>query len=228
MISSDVEDLRNIHEEMEDSEETSWLDYDGSDLEKLEKEGFKHAGYLSYLISPLAERNWFSDHYINCTAVVGMGRDAATGKELSFLSHQDPNFFINSGPENAARFAADMASSLEELRSRAQEGSVEVLLMGGDFSTQAVKTPDDKTATCRTQYIASIKVLREVVQKTLGFDPKVLAGPNNSKGETIVTVQTQGRKVWVERGKQDAIFDQPYQANQLEEMESKWLDHADK
>jgi len=66
------------------------------------------------------------------------------------------------------------------------------------------------------------------VQETLGFDPKVLTGPNNSMSETIVTVQTQERKVWVERDEQDAVFNQPYQASALEEMEKKWMEHVDK
>ena len=118
-------------------EATYWVDFEGGDLEALEAEGFKHDGPESYLISPVDTRNWLSDHYFSCTGVVGIGRDAGTGKEISFLSHQDPNYFIDGGYEKPEKFAQALKNTLLELKVKSQENTVEVLLLGGNFNPSA-------------------------------------------------------------------------------------------
>ena len=214
------EELESVQEEMERDEGViHWVDLDGGDLDALKESGFKQAGEESYLISPISERDWFSDHYFNCTAVVAIGKDVNTGKEISFLTHQDPNYFIDGGSDKTEMFSRELSDSLKELKARSQEDTVEVLLLGGNFNTTAVNKDYQ-----HHQYKQSIERLRRVVQESLGFDPKVLAGPNNRVGsETVVVVETQKRKVWVERSKQPLEFDQPYQANMLDEAEKKWL-----
>ncbi|MCX6717290.1 MAG: hypothetical protein NTU76_01265 [Candidatus Taylorbacteria bacterium] len=80
----------------EDLPDTLWIDFDyGEDKEK----GIKSAGPETYVISPITEQNLFSDKYMNCTGTVGIGRDKISGKEISFISHQDPDYFINKGQE---------------------------------------------------------------------------------------------------------------------------------
>jgi hypothetical protein len=96
-VAQENNELEDIREEMEEDGLTHWVDFEGGDLEKLEKEGFKHAGLNSYLISPISDRDWFSDHYFDCTGVVAIGRDIETNKEISFLTHQDPGYFIDGG-----------------------------------------------------------------------------------------------------------------------------------
>ncbi len=218
-IAKGNEDLESVREQMDEDEDTiHWVDFIGGDLEILEQNGFKHDGVDSYLISPIDERDWFSDQYANCTAVVGIGRDAVTGKEISFLSHQDPNYFVDGGEEKAGKFAKDLAETIQELKTRSQEDTVEVSLSGGNFNP-AARHIDYR----HEQYGKSIVKLRQVIQESLGYDPKVLAGPNHGVGsETVVVVKTQQRKVWIERDKQPQAFDEPYQANELEKMEKKW------
>lgn len=201
-------------------ENGTWVDFDGGDLDGLEAQGFKHAGAYSYLISPIDEKEWHSDHYMSCTAVVGIGRDKITGKEVSFLSHQDPNYFVDGTPDEVQTFSQAMSASLKELQDRSAQDTVEVLILGGNFNPGTLSNDAYKS----TQYKQSIQRLGEIVQKTLGFDPKVLSGPNSIIGsETQVTIETQERKVWVERPNQPTEFDQPYQASTIDDVERTWL-----
>jgi hypothetical protein len=209
--------LESIQKRMEEEGASTWVDYDGGDFSALEKEGFKHAGQGSYLISPIGEKSWFSDNYIDCTAVVGIGRDATTGKEISFLSHQDPNYFIDGSEEDARRFSQVMTDSLRELVERSEPGTVEVSLLGGIYDPND-KSPDYKHG----RYTKSIAKLRQIVHDSLGFDPTVLVGPSNI-GSTDIIVETQKRNVWVQRDKQPKAFNDPYQANDLEKTEHKWI-----
>ncbi|MFA6447430.1 MAG: hypothetical protein WCW31_04230 [Patescibacteria group bacterium] len=215
----ELEDIREqMSEESEDEGVIHWVDYEGGDIRKLKEDGFKLAGMHTFLISPIDERDWFSDRYSNCTGVVGIGRDAQTGKEISFLSHQDPNYFVDGGEEKAKIFAGELSGSLKELRERSQEGTVEVLLLGGNYHPT---TPPRGYK--HEQYKKSIERLRRIVQEALGFDPKVLVGPNNTGSDTTITVETQKRKVWIERSKQSEAFNEPYQANEFDEAEKTWL-----
>lgn len=203
-------ELETIREHIEDGQEAGtihWVDFDGGDLDELEANGFKQAGGNSYLISPISERDWFSDHYMSCTAVVAMGRDPKTGKELSFLTHQDPNFFVDGGDEEADQFAQALSESLKELKKLSEKDTVEVVLLGGNFDN---KGKDVKDYYIHHQYEESIARLRQIVQETLGFDPVILAGPNTNVGsETVITVETQKRKVWVEQSKKTDDYKQP-------------------
>jgi hypothetical protein len=214
------EELDSILERLEEDEEViSWVDLNGGDLDELQANGFKHAGLDSYLISPISERDWMSDHYFNCTAVVAIGRDIDTDQEISFLSHQDPNYFVDGNRDKTEKFSQELRDSLKALKARSQADTVEVLLLGGNFSTTAT----DENYQPR-HYRKSIKILGKIVQESLGFDPKVLAGPNNRIGsETVVVVETQKRKVWIDRSKQPPAFDESYQANMLDEVEKKWV-----
>jgi len=212
-------ELEALRERMDEDGETHWVDFEGGDLEALEAEGFKDAGVESYLISPIGERSWFSDRYMSCTGVIAIGRDATTGKELSFLSHQDPNYFVEGDKDKRETFSRALDDSLKELGTRAEKDSIEVLLVGGNFNPAA--SVRDYT---HDQYKKSIQKLRQIIQQSMGFDPKVLTGPNYSVGsETVVVVETQKRKVWIDRDKQPSEFDQPYQANDVDEVEKKWL-----
>ena len=214
-------DLNKGNEKLEDIQEDNeigCIDFDGGDFESLEESGFKHAGPESYIISPISENNWYSEHYFDCTAVVAIGRDADTGKEISFMSHQDPSYFVDGGEDKEKDFSRKLSDSLKELQGRSQKDTVEVLLLGGNFNP-TYSGKDYK----HQHYKQSIEKLRRIVQDEMGFDPKVLAGPNNDVGsETIITVETQKRKVWIERSKQPSEFDESFQANELDDKIEEW------
>jgi hypothetical protein len=213
-------ELEALQKNMDEDGETHWVDFDGGDLEALEAEGFKDAGPESYLISPIGEINWFSDHYMSCTGVVAIGRDATTGKEISFLSHQDPNYFVDGEKGELETFSRALGDSLKEMEARSEKGSIEVLLVGGNFNPNAAGGGDYK----HDQYKKSIQALDRIIQVLMGVSPKVFTGPNNRVGsETVVVVETQKRKIWVDRDKQPSEFNQSYLASDIDEAEKEWL-----
>lgn len=224
-INSQLEKYGTGNEEYEDlleqvEEGVNNVDLENGDLEKLKENGFKTSGYGSYLISPIGEGLWHSDRYFNCTAVVAIGRDKENGKEISFLSHQDPNYFIDGSSDKVEKFSQELKDSLEELKSKTEENTVEVIFLGGNYDNNYQGDDQYKNE----HYKQSIEKLRGIVHDSLGFDPKVLTGPNNNIGsETVVIVETDKRKVWVERTNQPSEFDQSYMANSLDEKEAKWV-----
>jgi hypothetical protein len=216
---TDNEEYGDLMEQVMD--DINNVDLENGDLDALKENGFKTSGFGSYLISPIGEGIWHSDRYFNCTAVVAIGRDANTGKEISLLSHQDPRYFADGGAEKSGIFSRELSESLKELKARSQNDTIEVLLLGGNYNINA-KEEDEGYQ--HRHYKQSIEKLRQIVQETLEFDPKVLAGPNNNVGsEMVIIVETQKRKVWIERTNQPSEFDQPYMANALNEEENKWL-----
>lgn len=212
-----IQDIMN--EDQLEGKEINLVDYEEGDLDKLAAAGFKHGGEHTYLISPIGEQNWKTDKLFSCVAVIGIGRDATTGKEVSFLSHQHPDRLVNEDNEKVETFSRELSASLKELRERSQPETIEVLLVGGNFNKKS--TRNDYT---HDHYRQSIKGLEKIVNDTMGFEPKVLAGPNNHVGsDTNITIETQKRRVWIERDKQPPLFDQSFQANMIDEMEKEWL-----
>jgi hypothetical protein len=226
-ISSQLENYGTENEEYGDlldqvEDNINNVDLGNGDPEALKKNGFKNSGFGSYLISPIGEGIWHSDHYMNCTAVVAIGRDANTGKEISFLSHQDPRYFADGGAEKAGIFSRELSESLKELKARSQNDTVEALLLGGNYNINA---KEEERGYLHRHYKQSIEKLRQIIHDSLGFDPKVLTGPNNNVGsETVIIIETQRRKVWIERTNQPPEFDRPYMANTFNEEEKKWLE----
>lgn len=224
-ISLQLEDYGTENEELEHlrgqiEDDVNNVDLENGNLGALEKNGFRHSGAGSYLISPIGEGIWHSDRYFNCTGVVAIGRDKNTDREISFLSHQDPRYFIDGGTNKIEKFSQELRNSLEELKARSQKDTIEVLLLGGNYNTTAAETEGGYQ---HRHYKQSIEKLRQIVQETLEFDPKVLTGPNNNVGsETAVLVETQKRKVWIERSKQPPEFNHSFQANMLDETEKIW------
>ena len=167
-------------------EDSLWVDYDfGDDPEK----GIISGGPESYVISPVTSENLFSDKYLNCLGTIGIGRDAITGKEIAFISHQDPEFFLNRGPEQTKKFETDFKNIINDLVAQSQEGTIEIILFGGN------DTPDDPAAKKSVDYTKSIELLKGFVQETLGFRPTVIQGPNRRGGAIDATVFTAERKI---------------------------------
>ncbi len=53
-----------------------------------------HGGEDTYAFSVIDERDKFSESLCDCTGLVVAGMDKPTGKNISFLSHQDPKQFL--------------------------------------------------------------------------------------------------------------------------------------
>lgn len=68
------------------------------------------------VISHTNSRNKYSNKYYNCTGLVVIGRDRETGENISFLTHQDPLYFLVT--EQKEKFIVAISDILLELKER--------------------------------------------------------------------------------------------------------------
>lgn len=169
-------------------EDPLWVDFDFGENSEM---GVKSSGQQTYVISPVSEQNLFSDKYINCTGTVGFGRDKTTGKEIAFISHQDPEYFLNKGDEETQIFTTDLEATLRDLLSRSVDGTVEVILFGGNDEKDAPKSKKS------IDYEKSIKMLSKVVEGCIGRVPVVVRDANHMPGAVDATIITQERKIFI-------------------------------
>ena len=173
----------------DDLPDSLWVDFSyGDDDEKRIRGGME-----TYVISPVTEQNLFSDKYLNCTGAIGIGRDKVSGKEIAFISHQDPEFILHKGKAERDAFIEDMKDILDDLRNRSEEGTIEVVLCGGNID------PADPASKKSVDYAQSIELLSTIIRDDLGFNPTVLQGPNSGAGAVDIRVLTQERKIHIGR-----------------------------
>jgi hypothetical protein len=153
------------------------------DPQDLAKSKFKNGGFNTYAISPLDQLDKFSTGYIDCTGVVASGRDKETGEYISFLSHQSPAYFLDKDKFSTEKFKRDLKESLDELRKRSEEGTVDVAIVGGNHSN----------------YKKSVDLLANEVKNVFGFEPVDIAGPNHFGGGDKVFYDNKNRRLYIIR-----------------------------
>ena len=114
-----------------------------------------------------------------------------SGKNIAFISHQDPEFIVNKSREETDIFKTDLKATLKELLARSETGTVEVVIFGGNDD------PSDYASKKSTDYRRSVELLNEIIRDGLGHDPAVLVGPNHGGGSRDVTVITKNRKIYI-------------------------------
>jgi hypothetical protein len=162
--------------------------------EKLEKRGQKNAGNNTYVISTISNRDKFSRNFYNCTGLVVVGVDKKTGKEISFISHQEPGVILNMGGVGYL-FKADLSDSLIEMRDRCVSGSVDISIVGGQF----IDTNEYRGYRGKDIYEGIIELLTEEVLEVFKFSPHVAVGPKIIAGRDDVYFDTKERRLYVIR-----------------------------
>lgn len=178
---------------------------------KLNEKGFKNAGFETYVISRLNSKNKFSQDYNDCTGVVVAGKDKLNNKNISFLTHQNPQDFLN---KHSDKFIADLGEMLDEIKERSQEKTIDVVIVGGNHVEHKIHD------NLKENYIKSIKLLDKIIFKKLGFHPNVIVGPKITGGEENIVYDNEDRKLYIGRG---SLKDTPatinYNAADLAESE---------
>jgi len=174
-------------DEDEDETDPLWVDFDNVENE----EEIKTAGPNTYVISPVIEGNLFSDKYINCTGIIGIGRDKGSNSEIAFISHQDPEYFIHKKQEKET-FSDDLKTIMLELLSKSKDGTVKFVLFGGNHDQ------NDPKSKRTLDYNKSKDFLIRIIQETTGITPTVISGPKDGEGDISVTLSTQERKIYIE------------------------------
>lgn len=145
------------------------IDFD-ENADILTRKKFLNNGDDTYIISVIDGKNKYSKKFLDCTGFVVTGIDRLTGKNISFLSHQNPSSFL---ADKKSYFINDLHLQLEEIKKRCLPGSIDAVIIGGNSSTVHHPLGPDFS----TVYLQSIKLLSQETQKVLGFDPVDINGP---------------------------------------------------
>jgi hypothetical protein len=150
-----------------------FIDIDSS-KDKLAQDKFLNAGEKTYVISEINDADKFSKKFHRCTGLIVSGIDKTTGKNISFVSHQDPFKFLLDDKE---KFKNDLKEKIKEIKEKCREGTIDAVIVGGIFYTD---TELDNFQVMET-YKTSIDLLGKETSGSLGFEPIVINGPKTSR-----------------------------------------------
>lgn len=94
-------------------------------VEELDSLGIENNGEQTYVISGISEKPKRSTSFYNCTGVIAVGRDKEAGKNISFVTHQEPSKFLS---EFKDEFNDSFTSKLNELKTYQNKEPLMLLL----------------------------------------------------------------------------------------------------
>lgn len=107
--------------------EGEYVDYYG-DPHTLRENNMLNAGYQTYTVSDINEKDKYSKGYFNCTGIVAIGISKETNREISLLSHQDPWEFLGT---SEADFDEDISMVLKKIKHSCVDGTIDIVAFGG-------------------------------------------------------------------------------------------------
>jgi hypothetical protein len=190
---------REVHSDLIkklDADPVQW----GAKTEVLNEREQKNAGSGSYVISKVDEENKYSEAYGPCTGIAVVGTEKVGGKNISLLTHQAPHSIDED-------FIKALTEELAQLKSLSKLGTIDVLMYGGTVVTH--KTIFGRTKTEDAYYNQIIEKLNTAIKDALGVEPRIFGA--NTTGFTNVVLDTENRRLHMERAEGDAFgdFDKP-------------------
>lgn len=200
------------------------------DSEDISRNKMFNSGKLTYVISQCNNKDKYSHEYLNCTGVVVVGIDKKTGKNISLLSHQNPEAFLKNETIKA-NFIKDLNEDLDTLISNCIPGTIDAVILGGN--EEEISDPafdenfrfgiDDVEVLMREKYDTykdSIKRLSFLLSKKLNFTPTVISGPNDNfktKDHSLsIYFDNQNRRLYQVRPTQSSENNESFEATQVE------------
>lgn len=196
----------------ENSNSNRNVDYYGQP-DELKRQRFKNAGYHSYVISSIDSSNKFSGSFKNCTGFIATGSDKETGKEISFLSHQDPEYFLKNIP-SFEKFVDDFKKQLLELKERCANGTIDAVIVGGNYFNERPEFRDN--------YLTSIGLISKEVRTILGFEPVVMTGPKTVSGKDDIFYDNDHRRLYITRPEVAKESTKSYLPSDIDSKERNW------
>ena len=181
---------------------------------------YKTAGGWSYVISPINDKDKMSSAYKDCTGVAISGVDKETGNNISFLSHQDPEYFL-AGGKMEDEFFKDLQERTTELKEKCVPGTIDAVIFGGKYKLDKKNSAEEY----RRNYRDSIDFLSSAIFKILGFVPTVVAGPKTDESDNVY-FDNKNRRLYLVRPKVGNSTDESYLPKDMEEQEKKWNNDA--
>lgn len=174
----------------------------------------------AYIISPIDSKDKFSLKYAECTGVVMVGTDKETGENISFLSHQNPNFFLFYDDLN---FFTELEKKVKEIKDRCEPDSIDAIIFGGKFAN--VKDFPDNHAIHEIDkelYLKSIESISDKIKSTLGFNPEVISGPKFNPAHDHVVFRNNDRRLHLLRFSNQSDFIRNFNSDEVRELSKDW------
>lgn len=177
------------------------------------KNNITNAGVRTYVISPIDSSDKFSYSYRNCTGVIASGVSKESNRNISLMSHQDPESFLE---DKKLLFIFNLMGRLKEFRNMVYDDSVECYIFGGNYLIRSLEHKDN--------YKKSIALLRDIIEETLEFTPMVIAGPNTKGGDQDVYYSTAKRELLILRSSASYNLqtEECFSSNLIQEQAEKW------
>jgi hypothetical protein len=193
--------------------------------EMLKETNFKNAGEQTYIISTIDDANKFSKTLRNCTGIVVAGQDKETGKDISFMSHEDPETFVQS--ENGSEsFARDLRSRLLEIKERCVPETIDAIIAGGNYFANVYSEKYDKKR--RDTYSDSVALLSREIKDAFGFEPVVITGPKAFPGSEHIFYNNAERQLHILRPRTGDETSESYLPKDFAEQEERWAKSPNK
>lgn len=209
------EEIERIKKEFEDT--ASKVDYYADNDPEKHEGWFTKVDRSGYKISTIDGSNKFTDKLHDCTSVIAVGTDLETGKNVSFLTHED-SYNTRVGP-----FQEHLETRLQELKDKCREGTIDVVVAGGQLVPRNIEA---------MYYRETLNTLNPLINKILGFEPVVASGPKEPKSNYSyddVYFDTENRRLYVVRPKDHVTYNDSFIAGDINEMNKKWIkDQEDK
>lgn len=199
-----------------------YINYWWDDWQMAEK-NLISAGYQTYVFSAVNDTSKFSKKLRDCIGVIASGQDKETGKDISFLSHNDPEFFLKRGQR---RFLRDLQYQLEEIKNRCFEGTIDAVIVGGNYFPKGTGGDDKEereNEELRIGYHDSIELLSREVKEALGFEPVIIAGPKEEGGGDDIFYRNDYRRLYLFRPAVGDVTSENYLPKDYDSQEKKWI-----
>ncbi len=157
--------------------------------ESLDKQNMDNAGEYTYAMSPIDETSKSTLDLFSCTSIVAVGNDKKTGKDVSFLTHQNPAEFLR---DKKYDFLDHLVSKLNDLKERSEEGTIDIIVAGGNVRG-ALEVPPGE------EYRGSVALISSAVLKVFGFTPRIIAGPKPIPKPEHALFDTKRRRLYIIR-----------------------------
>lgn len=143
----------------------------------------KNAGAYSFVISEISDMNKVSKGYCNCTGLVASGISNITGKEISFISHQEPSNILGI---YMIPFRLSLELSLNQLMQECIPGSIDIVYLGGEIKN------NPKIYEQMTLYINNL------VYDIIDLKPAIISEPKSGDyQQDSVVYDTKNRRLYI-------------------------------
>lgn len=161
-----------------------------ANFDELQEKGILNGGFKTYVISRIDSKNKYTTGLYDCTSLIISGVDKESGKNISVLSHQDPDQILYRDSIKKT-FIRDLQNTIKEIKEKSKEGSIDSVIVGGNFLNK------------NKEFIESIKLISDEIKKELKFEPTITTGPKQWSGASNVYFDNKNRRVYLMMPKQE-------------------------